>query len=414
MRYVVVDVETTGIYPGGHDRIVEVAVVGLGADLCIETEFCSLLNPRRDLGPSWLHGIRAADVLEAPEFEHLAGLIVDAVRDSIIVGHNVTFDLRFLESEFTRLGVRIQRPPYVDTMSFAVQLGAPSRCLEEACDLFGIPTPEDHSALADARATAALFTRCVQHVGADKLDALTRWPAAYDPRWPRLDGNGTPWPRAKAAERRRSEVPFLAKLVRDLPVTDGDPGDWHAYYAVLDRVLEDRRITKDEESALKDVVVEAVLSAEDVRAANENYLRTLVATALHDHVLSESERRDLEEVARLLALEFMLPELLEDGGDQASASQVPQIDRELKGRTVCFTGAMCASIDGERATRERATEVAESFGMIVVKGVTKKLDYLVMADPDSMSSKARKARAYGTRLLAESVFWNMVGVSTDG
>lgn len=75
---------------------------------------------------------------------------------------------------------------------------------------------------------------------------------------------------------------------------------------------------------------------------------------------------------------------------------------------------MCASIDGERATRERATEIAQAHRMTVVKGVTKKLDMLVLADPDSMSGKARKARKYGTRLVAEPVFWSMVGISTDG
>ena len=82
----------------------------------------------------------------------------------------------------------------------------------------------------------------------------------------------------------------------------------------------------------------------------------------------------------------------------------PTSDSALEGRTVCFTGAMCASIDGERATRERATQIAQEHGMIVVKGVTKKLDMLVLADPDSMSGKAKKARQYGTRLVAEPVF----------
>jgi DNA polymerase-3 subunit epsilon len=51
--------------------------------------------------------------------------------------------------------------------------------------------------------------------------------------------------------------------------------------------------------------------------------------------------------------------------------------------------------------------------MIVQNGVTKALDYLVCADPDSMSGKAKKARQYGIRILAEPVFWRMVGVSVD-
>lgn len=35
--------------------------------------------------------------------------------------------------------------------------------------------------------------------------------------------------------------------------------------------------------------------------------------------------------------------------------------------------------------------MASEYGMVVVKGVTKKLDYLLMADPDSLSGKAKKS-----------------------
>jgi len=45
--------------------------------------------------------------------------------------------------------------------------------------------------------------------------------------------------------------------------------------------------------------------------------------------------------------------------------------------------------------------------------VTKKLDLLVVSDPNTQSGEARKARNYGTRILAEAVFWRMVGVAID-
>ncbi len=69
MRYAVVDVETTGLYPGGHDRVVELAIVRVTPELTILDEYASLLNPGRDIGPSWLHGIETRDVLySAPDF----------------------------------------------------------------------------------------------------------------------------------------------------------------------------------------------------------------------------------------------------------------------------------------------------------------------------------------------------------
>ena len=414
MKYVAVDVETTGLYPGGHDRIIEVAIITLGPDLGIASEFSSLLNPDRDLGPSWLHGIRAADVLDAPTFEQLAGTLAALLQDAVVVGHNVTFDLRFLESEFARLGADPDRAPHFDTMSVSLRLGAPSRQLQEACDLFGISCPDCHSALEDARATARLFSRCVEHLGGGEIERLTRRPVALGNGWPQLAGNGTPLPREQVVARDRSSLPFLATLVRDLPVVEAESAAaWHEYYAVLDRALEDRRITGDEESALRQAAMDAGLSSGDLRTANEAYLRAVVATALHDGFLSDSERKDLTEVARLLALESVLPSLLSSPQPPDPTAMGPTSDSALEGRTVCFTGAMCASIDGERATRERATQIAQEHGMIVVKGVTKKLDMLVLADPDSMSGKAKKARQYGTRLVAEPVFWSMVGVPTD-
>ena len=63
-EYVVVDVETTGCYPGGHDRIVETGMVGLDPEGSVVDEYETLINPSRDRGPTWLHGIEARDVLD--------------------------------------------------------------------------------------------------------------------------------------------------------------------------------------------------------------------------------------------------------------------------------------------------------------------------------------------------------------
>ena len=77
---------------------------------------------------------------------------------------------------------------------------------------------------------------------------------------------------------------------------------------------------------------------------------------------------------------------------------------------VGFAGEMLECIDGERVMRERAEELARRGGMLVQKSVTTSLDILVVADPDTQSSKAKKARDYGTRIMAEAVFWKALGV----
>jgi DNA polymerase-3 subunit epsilon len=45
--------------------------------------------------------------------------------------------------------------------------------------------------------------------------------------------------------------------------------------------------------------------------------------------------------------------------------------------------------------------------------VTKELDLLVVADPNTQSGKAKKARKYGTRIVHEPVFWRSLGIAVD-
>jgi DNA polymerase III epsilon subunit-like protein len=48
--FAVVDLETTGLYPS-KDRVVEIAVIQLNSNLEITGEFCTLIDPARDVGP---------------------------------------------------------------------------------------------------------------------------------------------------------------------------------------------------------------------------------------------------------------------------------------------------------------------------------------------------------------------------
>jgi DNA polymerase-3 subunit epsilon len=52
-------------------------------------------------------------------------------------------------------------------------------------------------------------------------------------------------------------------------------------------------------------------------------------------------------------------------------------------------------------------------GLLVKHSVSKKLDMLVVSDPYTQSSKAKKAREYGVKIVAEPVFWNMLGVRVE-
>jgi DNA polymerase III subunit epsilon len=60
-----------------------------------------------------------------------------------------------------------------------------------------------------------------------------------------------------------------------------------------------------------------------------------------------------------------------------------------------------------------AQKIAIEHGMVIKSGVSKGLDYLVTADPNSLSGKSLKARDYGVKIIAEPVFWSWMNFKVD-
>jgi DNA ligase (NAD+) len=79
----------------------------------------------------------------------------------------------------------------------------------------------------------------------------------------------------------------------------------------------------------------------------------------------------------------------------------------LAGKTFCFTGALARP-------RKELEQLVESLGGTLLSGVTKELHYLIMADPESGSSKAQKAKQYGTACLDEVQFMALIDTSQAG
>ncbi len=77
----------------------------------------------------------------------------------------------------------------------------------------------------------------------------------------------------------------------------------------------------------------------------------------------------------------------------------------LSGLSFCFTGTLSRP-------RKELEDLVEKHGGGLLSGVTKDLKYLVMSDPNSGSSKAEKARKYGTKCIDEAEFLRLVSAAT--
>jgi DNA polymerase-3 subunit epsilon len=232
----------------------------------------------------------------------------------------------------------------------------------------------------------------------------------------------------EASARARDERSFLARLVERLPPTPFEDPDHGAYLDLLDRVVEDRRVTREETEALLRTATDWGLTRAAVFEAHHQYLGALVKTALADAIITDTERADLELVCDLLglhraALDALIAAARDPVGTmisktverlaRAAAAPSPASIAELRGKSVCFTGTFLARRSGAVITREEIEQLAREAGMEVKKSVTKKLDLLVSADVESLSSKAKRARETGVAVIDERAFWHALRVDVE-
>lgn len=417
--FAVIDVETTGFCAEGCDRVIEVAIVRVGPTGAVIDEYTTLVNPLRDVGPTPVHGITAEDVIDAPVFEDIAGDIASRLDGAVVAGHNVQFDLRFLQAELGRRGVAVPPLPTLCTLELAFRVcpELPSRKLRCCCEEAGVRHDGEHSALGDARATAALLSVYLHRAEALGCSCLADLgcPTAElpDSFWYRpLRSSGKTLSRAEASARSQLKKKYLAELVCRLPGLDSANPLSAKYMDLLDRVLEDRIITHAEAESVVGQALALGMTRQDVRSAHLAYLGSLVAQARCDGIVTGAEQRDLEAVCDMLGIDRQTLEVLLVGPPHPSAP-LASSSGCLEGKTVCFTGELSSCLGGVRISREMAEDLATRAGLVVKPSVSKGLDLLVCADPQSQSGKAEKARNYCVRIMAEPAFWRAIGVRVE-
>jgi DNA polymerase-3 subunit epsilon len=113
-RYVVLDVETTGLSPWKGDRVIEVGAVAIeGGNLM--AEFSTLIQVPREIPfqASQIHGITDEMLIGQPTPEEIFPALEAFLRDSILVAHNARFDLGFHRPHVCTLEMSRTRFPHL-------------------------------------------------------------------------------------------------------------------------------------------------------------------------------------------------------------------------------------------------------------------------------------------------------------
>jgi DNA polymerase-3 subunit epsilon len=400
MKFVAIDFETTGLI-ARKNRIIEIGMVRFTENFQVDGEFCSLVNPGRDVGRTDIHGITPTMLDGAPMFSEIIPQICEFMSGSILVAHNKQFDLDFLSTELLRAGVELSELDALCTMEL-IRSAYPSspRRLHDACQFLGIETENAHEALADARMAARIAMSILRDVGFPALPDAVILPV--------IAGVGQVALKTRQSHREAPPRSYLAELVSKLPETNLIAGREaiaaNEYLNLLDRVIEDRIIDDDEANLLSLLAGNLGLSAAAVRMLHSSYLYALCKSARLDGDVSESERRDIQLVADALGLEGWEEMLI---GDIDGGREAQQTNRSLPiGSKVCFTGQM-------ELSRAECEAKAHRKGLVVCPRVTKEVEVLVVADPRTQSTKAQKARQYGARIMSEAAFFREIASYPD-
>ncbi len=157
--YAFLDLETTGINPE-TDRIIEVGAV-IARDGKIIDRYSTLVNFNGKLPVKIkkLTGISEDMLKDAPCLSDVELSLSRFLGDLPVVGHNIAFDISFLNQNFER---QIANPllDTVDLVQFLLPQAASYR-LEVVKGLLGIGNRTSHRALEDAETTCALFFKCL-------------------------------------------------------------------------------------------------------------------------------------------------------------------------------------------------------------------------------------------------------------
>lgn len=166
--YCVIDVETTGFSPE-DDILLEITALRVRNNQICDT-FSSLIKTAAPIPKhiQKLTGITDDMVALAPSLEEVLKNFLAFVGDDVIIGHNVTFDLRFISENTTKLFNEPFLNDYMDTLTLSRKVFREYSChkLGYLAEVLGLPVPA-HRAEADCQTTKALYD-CIWHTALDR------------------------------------------------------------------------------------------------------------------------------------------------------------------------------------------------------------------------------------------------------
>jgi len=177
MDKIILDLETTGLDPKSGHKIVEIGCIKLNGKEKTDEVFHVYVDPERDMPePAFkVHGISSSFLQGKPKFKEIAGDFLGFIGKSMIIAHNASFDVGFLNHELGILGFDlIEENRIIDTLHIARRtFPGSSVSLDSLCRRFNISLEDrkkkGHGALLDSHLLYEVYIRLVEGVQSELI-----------------------------------------------------------------------------------------------------------------------------------------------------------------------------------------------------------------------------------------------------
>jgi DNA polymerase III epsilon subunit family exonuclease len=364
-KLVFVDLETTGLFTN-RCGILEVCLFNT-----IEGCFSTLVDVGQPIPAriTEINGIDRDMIVGMPMFSEIAAHVHDRIKDKIVVGHNVEFDLKFLFHGFLQAGIHPQTVKYICTCKAErMKHGPTGNRLDECLRRRGIRNIQNHRALEDVNLLRQLFTHQMNERTKFKIDVF--------------DVN-----KFHAITLREPEPMFAPTPIKRTSHSLKTFKSWgnkadnsaiSSFNQLIEHACQDRVFDTDEMRRLVEIGIEKKVAVQQLKTA----LRGLIALYYKDGKISWDEFKDLEEVAKLFGF-----------NSSVFYPIIKEVVPELK--VVCFTNELV--VKGKDVDRyEILFPWAVCNGFLPSDSVTKQTDIVVnCGTKTSVTGKIEKAISYG-------------------
>jgi DNA polymerase III epsilon subunit family exonuclease len=161
LSYTVFDLETTGLRPDSGDAIISISAVRIvNSKIIFDESFNQLIDPKRSIPEDSIriHGIRPELIQGQPVIEQVLPQFHQFVQETVLVAHNIDFDLRFLRQKEHQFGLRFDNPMLdILLLSALVHPYQEDHRLEGIAQRLGTKVYARHTSFGDAMTAAEIL-----------------------------------------------------------------------------------------------------------------------------------------------------------------------------------------------------------------------------------------------------------------